>query len=1002
MRSVAILRALLLPFAIGFVQFTALGEFKPEANSDASYGRGRDSVPGQAQSQSKSVPVLGANLWEFQGPSPALGGSAENAAPNNEAGGPVQVIVPHPTNPDILWIGTVSGTVWKTTNATSAQPTWTSLTDDQPMHRIGALALDPTDPTHNTLWAGCDSNSEYRVIYATGTNLLKTSDGGATWTRVPFYEIDYLPIDRPPIVTGLAVRGNTVVVSISGYPVVSVDGGSTWDSYLGPYLDPYDIGWGKDSYMAEDPTDINRLYSAQPDSVTRCTNPSSISVWNTVSTNNAVLQAAVANIACDKVQVAVAGNGRVYVAVTHRRELAYVGYSDNQGGTWTAMDLPRTLEGSSHAITDATNASPIVVTSTNHGLQTGMMVQVANVSGNTAANGVWRVTFISASQFSLSNSTGNGAYSSGGTWQRVTGISPRERPPFDEDYVYLSLAADPNNPNLVYIGGEGQDGPFPNSAGATVSSGRLFRGDASVAPTGGTPSPQWTSLTHNGTASHSAPHSGSRHLTFDANGSLLEAGEGGVYRRTNPQSSSGDWISLCGNLGATEIQTVAYDSLSNRIIASTPATGVVQQTATNNTTWETVSKGAGGIVAAGVNAALQVSYRYSSDEYLRDFRMDTCNASGALVSRTHPTLTVAAGGNALNPLRRSHVEVNTADPNRLVIITEDALYESLDRGNTLTEIKDMYNMYPIALDAAYGGIVNGQVSPHVLYVVDETTVIIRATEGGPFTYSSYVMSPVCVAVDPYDASIAYVGDVSGRIHQITSFGASTSPSSYMTGNMPARHTLSIATVPLGNATGIAIGTDEGVYVSTSVTPGSWHRIGTNLPLVLVPTLDYDAADDVLVVGTLGRGTWMLRKASSFFELEPRVASITQIDSNAVEVTFSREMGAGALDAANYALSGPGSGTLGIHPNSIAYLGNFTYLLEWSSGDLTPGSITVTVTNVQDSLGVAMTTGNSGTTISVGLMPGPVAPALVAAVVLSAIAVFRKWRAVATCRSQVTR
>lgn len=67
-------------------------------------------------------------------------------------------------------------------------------------------------------------------------------------------------------------------------------------------------------------------------------------------------------------------------------------------------------------VTGATNASPIVITSASHGLQTGARVTVANVGGNTAANGTFTITRVSADTFSLDGSTGNGAYTSGGTW----------------------------------------------------------------------------------------------------------------------------------------------------------------------------------------------------------------------------------------------------------------------------------------------------------------------------------------------------------------------------------------------------------------------------------------------------------------------------------------------------------------------------------------------------------------------------------------------------------
>lgn len=70
-------------------------------------------------------------------------------------------------------------------------------------------------------------------------------------------------------------------------------------------------------------------------------------------------------------------------------------------------------------VTNATNASPIVITAAGRTMRTGETVTVASVGGNTAANGTFVVTNISASTFSLNGSTGNGAYTSGGTYSAV-------------------------------------------------------------------------------------------------------------------------------------------------------------------------------------------------------------------------------------------------------------------------------------------------------------------------------------------------------------------------------------------------------------------------------------------------------------------------------------------------------------------------------------------------------------------------------------------------------
>lgn len=73
-------------------------------------------------------------------------------------------------------------------------------------------------------------------------------------------------------------------------------------------------------------------------------------------------------------------------------------------------------------ITAMTGASVTVqVTIVAHGYQTGNMVRIAGVGGNTAANGVFHVTRVSADAFTLqhldtrANIVGNAAYTSGGT-----------------------------------------------------------------------------------------------------------------------------------------------------------------------------------------------------------------------------------------------------------------------------------------------------------------------------------------------------------------------------------------------------------------------------------------------------------------------------------------------------------------------------------------------------------------------------------------------------------
>jgi hypothetical protein len=73
------------------------------------------------------------------------------------------------------------------------------------------------------------------------------------------------------------------------------------------------------------------------------------------------------------------------------------------------------------ALVGASNAAPIVIASNAHGLTTGARVTITGVLGNTAANGTFAIQRVDANSFSLNGSSGNGEYTSGGTWN-VTGL----------------------------------------------------------------------------------------------------------------------------------------------------------------------------------------------------------------------------------------------------------------------------------------------------------------------------------------------------------------------------------------------------------------------------------------------------------------------------------------------------------------------------------------------------------------------------------------------------
>ena len=78
----------------------------------------------------------------------------------------------------------------------------------------------------------------------------------------------------------------------------------------------------------------------------------------------------------------------------------------------------------------------------------------------------------------------------GASWLELSlaGDSDGGITPSGQGKTHFSFVADVNDPNIIYIGGDTQpegEPQFPNRIGAVNWTGRLFRGDARIACTGG-------------------------------------------------------------------------------------------------------------------------------------------------------------------------------------------------------------------------------------------------------------------------------------------------------------------------------------------------------------------------------------------------------------------------------------------------------------------------------------------------------------------------------------
>lgn len=142
------------------------------------------------------------------------------------------------------------------------------------------------------------------------------------------------------------------------------------------------------------------------------------------------------------------------------------------------------------AVTGATNATPIVVTSTAHGFTNGDIVLIGKVAGNLAANGVWKIANVAANTMELTdpvsgvNVVGSAAYTSGGY---VVNLGPSASGDNLDDFdaAVVGTAQTLTSPTVTAGVADAADVTFSSVTGATVEAVLIYKdtGTASTSRT---------------------------------------------------------------------------------------------------------------------------------------------------------------------------------------------------------------------------------------------------------------------------------------------------------------------------------------------------------------------------------------------------------------------------------------------------------------------------------------------------------------------------------------
>ncbi|HUI53853.1 MAG TPA: hypothetical protein VLY04_02705 [Bryobacteraceae bacterium] len=159
----------------------------------------------------------------------------------------------------VMFAGARTGGVWRTTNSGT---TWEPVTDGVGIASVGAVAVAPSDA--NVVWVGTGDNSLTRSAYY-GDGVYKSTDGGTTWKNMGLRDSQHVAriVIHPtnPNIVWIAALGHEYSPNQERGVFKTTDGGATWQKqlFVNPTTGAVDL--------VIDVRDPNVLYAAMYDAM---------------------------------------------------------------------------------------------------------------------------------------------------------------------------------------------------------------------------------------------------------------------------------------------------------------------------------------------------------------------------------------------------------------------------------------------------------------------------------------------------------------------------------------------------------------------------------------------------------------------------------------------------------------------------------------------------------------------------------------------------------------